>query len=71
MGEITHIFHVADIHIHKKIYERLKYAWDELIDHIMKFQQKYLLVIAGDIFEYKKEVLSTDIDMFKYMVSSL
>ncbi len=71
MSDFTHIYHIADIHIHKKIHDRLIYAWDELMNHIKKHEGVPLLVIAGDVFEYKKELTGTDIDVFKYMVRNI
>lgn len=74
------IYHLADIHIHNKINDRIKFAFDKLLDDIDNVINmantdiiNVIVVIAGDIFEYKTIEKTTieDKQLFIYMMNSL
>lgn len=71
---ITHIFHISDIHIFEKNYVNLKNAWRHLISAIISwpsYKQNILLVITGDIFEFKTYLNSDDVHIFYTMMTLL
>lgn len=68
------IYHISDIHIHARNNERIKYAFDKLISAItndINYPNNCMLIIAGDVFEYKTTYACGDIEMFKYIVDTL
>lgn len=66
------IFHIADIHIRYRQHERIKYAFDQLVQKIKDHPSKNkFLVIAGDIFEYKSRVSQQDLSCFHYLLENL
>lgn len=64
---MTKIAHIADIHIFRKNHGRIRYAWDEFMSKV----EDNMIVIAGDIFEDKVKLYSSDIDLFNHMVKSI
>lgn len=65
--ETEYIFwHISDIHIRENSYQDLDYAFNQLSDHITRETsiQNQILVIAGDIFEYKNKFSGQDLKFF-------
>ena len=63
---IRYIFHISDLHIHHKTYENIKHSFKKLVEEIIeKGVDSSLLVIAGDIFEYKSYLAPDDIFVFQ------
>jgi DNA repair exonuclease SbcCD ATPase subunit len=70
----THIFHIADIHIHAHNYAHIAYAWKQLIAAILawpNYKKTVVLAIAGDIFDHKMWLQADDITLFNLMMSDL
>ncbi len=67
---ISHIFHIADIHIFDRNYKNIQYAFDNLIADIKKYPDS-MLVIAGDVFEHKSSIAPGDIKLFHNIVEKL
>lgn len=70
----THIIHIADIHIHSKINDKILYAWDELVCNIKlhkAYPKSIMVVIAGDVFEFKNKLFGKDIDVFNKIINDL
>lgn len=70
----THIFHIADIHIHAHNYAHIAHAWKELIAAIVAhpdYKSSAILAIAGDIFDHKMWLQADDITLFKNMLNDL
>ncbi len=65
------IFHIADIHIHYKNYEHIRFAWKQLIQAIIHQKEYSMLVIAGDIFDHKTYLKAEDIQLFNEMMYEL
>jgi DNA repair exonuclease SbcCD ATPase subunit len=65
---IKYIFHISDIHIMERNYNNLKSSFDQLMEDItIAGVSNSLLIIAGDIFEYKTRPHTSDIEMwFKF-----
>lgn len=71
---ITHIFHISDLHIFEKNYVNLNNSWEKLIANIIRwsnYKTTTLLVITGDIFEYKTYLNSDDVHIFYKMMNAL
>ncbi len=70
----THIFHIADIHIHAHNYAHIAYAWKKFIAAILAwpdYKTTAILAIAGDIFDHKMWLQAADITLFNSMMSDL
>lgn len=70
----THIFHIADIHIHAHNYAHIAHAWRELITNIIAhpdYKKTIILAIVGDIFDHKMWLQADDITLFKNMLNDL
>ncbi len=67
--KIKYVYHIADIHIHYKNYDHIKYAWKQLIANIKTDES--VLVIAGDIFDHKTYLKAEDIQLFNDMMNDL
>lgn len=70
----THIFHIADIHIHLHNHAHIAHAWKQLIDAIISFpnyKTSTILAIAGDVFDHKIWLQADDIALFNAMMSDL
>lgn len=64
---ITHIFHISDIHILDKNYVNIRNSWKQLVANIItwpNYKNTVLLVITGDIFEFKTYLNSDDVHVF-------
>jgi exonuclease SbcC len=62
-------WHISDIHIRSGFYEDIQYAIDLLIKDIQNANlPNNLLVIAGDIFETKTKVSSSDLECFHQII---
>jgi DNA repair exonuclease SbcCD ATPase subunit len=71
---ITHIFHISDIHIFDKNYKNIINSWKQLVKIICEwpsYKTNVLLVITGDIFEYKTHLNSDDIRLFYDLMNQL
>jgi DNA repair exonuclease SbcCD ATPase subunit len=71
---ITHIFHISDIHILDKNYNNIKNSWNLLVNDIILFpnyKTNVLLVITGDIFEFKTYLNSDDVHIFYELIMQL
>jgi DNA repair exonuclease SbcCD ATPase subunit len=71
---ITHIFHISDIHIFDRNYVNIRSSWNKLINIIINkpnYKNTSLLVITGDIFEFKTYLNSDDVHLFYELVSQL
>jgi len=70
----THIFHIADIHIHAHNYAHIAHAWKQLVAAITSWPQyktTVILAIAGDIFDHKVWLQADDITLFNSMMADL
>jgi hypothetical protein len=70
----THIFHIADIHIHSHNYAHIAFAWKQLVAAIVAFpnyKTDAVLAIAGDIFDHKMWLQADDITLFNTMMNDL
>lgn len=71
------IWHIADIHIHNSdstnnYNKDVIFAIDGLIDKIKKAQiERNLIIIAGDVFEYKTRYDQYDTDCFNIIIEKL
>ena len=71
---ITHIFHVSDIHIFEKNYTNIRSSWATLVADIVawpNYRVAAVLVITGDIFEFKTYLNSDDVHLFYEMMALL
>ncbi len=71
---ITHIVHLADIHIGSSADRGVEYrcVFDKLFSAIANGRpQGVLVVIAGDIFHYKTKYSGEDVDDFHYLMRGL
>ena len=71
---ISHIFHVSDIHILDKNYKNIRNSWKRLVSDIVSFRNNkanILLVITGDIFEFKTHMNSDDVHIFYELIMQL
>jgi DNA repair exonuclease SbcCD ATPase subunit len=71
---ITHIFHVSDIHIFEKNYTNIRSSWATLVADIVawpNYRMAVVLVITGDIFEFKTYLNSDDVHLFYEMMAQL
>lgn len=71
---ITHIFHISDIHIFEKNYVNIRNSWQQLISDILgwpNYRTTTILVITGDIFEFKTYLNSDDVHLFYEMMYDL
>lgn len=67
---INKVFHISDIHILKKNYKNIINSFNKLVDDIVKVPN-CILIIAGDIFEYKTRVTNDDVKLFHNLMSLL
>ena len=66
------IFHISDIHIYNQTYVNIINSFHILVkDIVEKSIDESILVIAGDIFEYKSLLYTEDIYIFKEMCDIL
>lgn len=69
---MNYIFHISDLHIMESNYNNLIHSFNKLISHIKKLGISHsLLVIAGDIFEYKTYLNTSDIYIFNKLIHLL
>lgn len=68
---INYIFHISDLHIMESNYVNLINSFDKLIADIKKKIDNSLLVIVGDIFEYKTYIKMNDIKIFNEIMRKL
>ena len=61
---IESIVHISDIHIFSRTRENVRHSFDKLIE---KFPKKSILVITGDVFEYKTTLEGKDLECFHHM----
>ena len=69
---IKYIFHISDIHICNKTNENILFVFDQLVSDLKKYDNNEIIVlIAGDIFEYKNKCSPDDILTFKTIINKL
>lgn len=63
---VRYIHHLADIHIHRSTnrYEEYRIVFERLYENIMKFSKDGLIVLCGDIVDFKTDSVTNDGIMF-------
>ena len=71
---IKKIFHIADLHICEKNYNNLRNSFKKLVADIISvndYKSQVILVICGDVFEYKTHLTSDDAFVFYALMAEL